>query len=222
MYEHNQPDGTKRMRGNFLLSSAFYYISLFEEENNGGMCQLLYHSSVLFFNPGILGKTNLTPMSIARKTNTTVCDCQFVLIELTSKMSFWSWISYALKLIMSCSQWNCFSWSSVPNCEQIALYYTDPNIFQTRACYSNGQSCHILPIFEPKKKLFFKYSCMYWASGFLPAVSFLCKCLLLRLPKYQSYNCTYLIQYISSIGFTHVLVAMPRVCLNILKELMGS
>lgn len=68
MYEHNQPDGTKRMRGNFLLSSAFYYISLFEEENNGGMCQLLYHSSVLFFNPGILGKTNLTPMSIARKT----------------------------------------------------------------------------------------------------------------------------------------------------------
>ena len=88
MYEHNQPDGTKRMRGNFLLSSAFYYISLFEEENNGGMCQLLYHSSVLFFNPGILGKINLTPMSIARKTNTTVCDCQFVLIELTSKMSF--------------------------------------------------------------------------------------------------------------------------------------
>ena len=60
-------------------------------------------------------------MSIARKTNTTVCDCQFVLIELTSKMSFWSWILYALKLIMYCSQWNCFSWSSVPNCEQIAL-----------------------------------------------------------------------------------------------------
>lgn len=222
MYEHNQPDGTKRMRGNFLLSSAFYYISLFEEENNGGMCQLLYHSSVLFFNPGILGKTNLTPMSIARKTNTTVCDCQFVLIELTSKVSFWSWILYALKLIMYCSQWNCFSWSSVPNCEQIALYCTDPNIFQTRACDSNGQSCHIPPIFEPKKKWFFKYSCMYWASGFLLAVSFLCKCLLLRLPKYQSYNCTYLIQYISSIGFTHVLVAMPRVCLNILKELMGS
>lgn len=153
MYEHNQPDGTKRMRGNFLLSSAFYYISLFEEENNGGMCQLLYHSSVLFFNPGILGKTNLTPMSIARKTNTTVCDCQFVLIELTSKMSFWSWILYALKLIMYCSQWNCFSWSSVPNCEQIALYCTDPNIFQTCACYSNGQSCHIPPIFEPKKKM---------------------------------------------------------------------
>lgn len=152
MYEHNQPDGTKRMRGNFLLSSAFYYISLFEEENNGGMCQLLYHSSVLFFNPGILGKTNLTPMSIAKKKNTTVCDCQFVLIELTSKMSFWSWILYALKLIMYCSQWNCFSWSSVPNCEQIALYCTDPNIFQTRACYSNGQSCHIPPIFEPKKK----------------------------------------------------------------------
>ena len=222
MYEHNQPDGTKRMRGNFLLSSAFYYISLFEEENNGGMCQLLYHSSVLFFNPGILGKINLTPMSIARKTNTTVCDCQFVLIELTSKMSFWSWILYALKLIMYCSQWNCFSWSSVPNCEQIALYCTDPNIFQTCACYSNRQSCHIPPIFEPKKKWFFKYSCMYWASGFLLAVSFLCKCLSLRLPKYQSYNCTYLIQYISSIGFTHVLVAMPRVCLNILKELMGS
>lgn len=92
-------------------------------------------------------------MSIARKTNTTVCDCQFVLIELTSKMSFWSWISYALKLIMYCSQWNCFSWSSVPNCEQIALYCTDPNIFQTHACYSNGQSCHIPPIFEPKKKI---------------------------------------------------------------------
>lgn len=205
-----------------MLTSAFYYISLFEEGNNGGMCQLLYHSSVLFFNPGILGKTNLTPMSIARKTNTTVCDCQFVLIELTSKMSFWSWILYALKLIMYCSQWNCFSWSSVPNCEQIALYCTDPNIFQTCACYSNRQSCHIPPIFEPKKKWFFKYSYMYWASGFLLAVSFLCKCLSLRLPKYQSYNCTYLIQYISSIGFTHVLVAMPRVCLNILKELMGS
>ena len=168
MYEHNQPDGTKRMRGNFLLSSAFYYISLFEEENNGGMCQLLYHSSVLFFNPGILGKTNLTPMSIARKTNTTVCDCQFVLIELTSKMSFWSWILYALKLIMYCSQWNCFSWSSVPNCEQIALYCTDPNIFQTHACYSNGQSCHIPPIFEPKRKMVLQvqlYVLSFWISS---------------------------------------------------------
>ena len=107
-------------------------------------------------------------------------------------------------------------------CPKLWTDCTDPNIFQTRACYSNGQSCHIPPIFEPKKKWFFKYSCMYWASGFLLAVSFLCKCLSLRLPKYQSYNCTYLLQYISSIGFTHVLVAMPRVCLNILKELMGS
>ena len=202
-----------------MLSSAFYYISLFEEENNGGMCQLLYHSSVLFFNPGILGKTNLTPMSIARKTNTTVCDCQFVLIELTSKMSFWSWILYALKLIMYCSQWNCFSWSSVPNCEQIALTQIYSKLVLAIPMAKVVTFCQYLNL---KKKLFFKYSCMYWASGFLLAVSFLCKCLLLRLPKYQSYNCTYLIQYISSIGFTHVLVAMPRVCLNILKELMGS
>ena len=81
---------------------------------------------------------------------------------------------------------------------------------------------HSTNIWTLKKKWFFKYSCMYWASAFLLAVSFLCKCLSLRLPKYQSYNCTYLIQYVSSIGFTHVLVAMPRVCLNILKELMGS
>ena len=219
MYEHNQPDGTKRMRGNFLLSSAFYYISLFEEENNGGMCQLLYHSSVLFFNPGILGKTNLTPMSIARKTNTTVCDCQFVLIELTSKMSFWSWISYALKLIMYCSQWNCFSWSSVPNCEQIALTQIYSKLV---LAIPMAKVVTFRQYLNLKKKLFFKNSCMYWASGFLLAVSFLCKCLSLRLPKYQSYNFTYLIQYISSIGFTHVLVAMPRVCLNILKELMGS
>lgn len=219
MYEHNQPDGTKRMRGNFLLSSAFYYISLFEEENNGGMCQLLYHSSVLFFNPGILGKTNLTPMSIARKTNTTVCDCQFVLIELTSKMSFWSWILYALKLIMYCSQWNCFSWSSVPNCEQIALTQIYSKLV---LAIPMAKVVTFHQYLNLKKKWFFKYSCMYWASGFLLAVSFLCKCLSLRLPKYQSYNCTYLIQYISSIGFTHVLVAMPRVYLNILKELMGS
>ena len=219
MYEHNQPDGTKRMRGNFLLSSAFYYISLFEEENNGGMCQLLYHSSVLFFNPGILGKTNLTPMSIARKTNTTVCDCQFVLIELTSKMSFWSWILYALKLIMYCSQWNCFSWSSVPNCEQIALTQIYSKLV---LAIPMAKVVTFHQYLNLKEKWFFKYSCMYWASGFLLAVSFLCKCLSLRLPKYQSYNCTYLIQYISSIGFTHVLVAMPRVCLNILKELMGS
>ena len=158
-------------------------------------------------------------MSIARKTNTTVCDCQFVLIELTSKMSFWSWILYALKLIMYCSQWNCFSWSSVPNCEQIALTQIYSKLV---LAIPMAKVVTFRQYLNLKKKWFFKYSCMYWASGFLLAVSFLCKCLSLRLPKYQSYNCTYLLQYISSIGFTHVLVAMPRVCLNILKELMGS
>lgn len=218
MYEHNQPDGTKRMRGNFLLSSAFYYISLFEEENNGGMCQLLYHSSVLFFNPGILGKTNLTPMSIARKTNTTVW---------LSVCAYWTYIQNVFLILnFICSEINYVLFTmklfQLKLCPKLWTDCTDPNIFQTRACDSNGQSCHIPPIFEPKKKWFFKYSCMYWASGFLLAVCFLCKCLSLRLPKYQSYNFTYLIQYISSIGFTHVLVAMPRVCLNILKELMGS
>lgn len=67
MYEHNQPDGTKRMRGNFLLSSAFYYISLFEEENNGGMCQLLYHSSVPFFQSWYTWQNKFNPYVYSQK-----------------------------------------------------------------------------------------------------------------------------------------------------------
>ena len=53
-------------------------------------------------------------------------------------------------------------------CPKLWTDCTDPNIFQTRACYSNGQSCHIPPIFEPKKKMVLQvqlYVLSFWISS---------------------------------------------------------
>ena len=137
MYEHNQPDGTKRMRGNFLLSSAFYYISLFEEENNGGMCQLLYHSSVLFFNPGILGKTNLTPMSIARKTNTTVW---------LSVCAYWTYIQNVFLILNFI-------------CSEINYVLFTMKLFQLKLCLKLWTDCTVLhwPKYIPNSCLRFQW-----------------------------------------------------------------